>query len=79
MRPLVILATFAMMSLVGCAETEQTIRPNGGANLQPRTSTSPVAAPLPVDLQITPPRSRPAGCESVVGHLEWLGVLRAGL
>ncbi len=54
MRQAVILATLTMISLVGCAETRQSTSPSLRASA-PRKSTSPVAAFLPADLQITPP------------------------
>ncbi len=55
LRLALLLVTLALTNLVGCAVTGHPTSPNGTGSLPPRKSTSPVAAPLPADLQITPP------------------------
>ncbi len=68
MRQALVAITLALTTLAGCAEIGQPKSPNLGAS-QPRKSTSPVAAALPADIQITPPAADLPGARAA-----WSGI-----
>lgn len=55
MRRTLILVTFALSGVLGCAAVAQTSWPDFMPTLEPGKSNSPVAAYLPANTEITPP------------------------